>query len=67
MPKWSLRDLRAKRTEKKALAPGMREMLMELDGVYEREDVASPAPKRAAVEEQPSSHEAEERAASASG
>ena len=67
MPKWSLRDLRAKRTEKKALGPAMREMLLELDGVYEREDVASPAPSRTHVEEHPSTQEAEDRTPSASG
>jgi hypothetical protein len=35
MPKWSLRDLVAKRTEKKTLDPQMRDMLLSLDGVYE--------------------------------
>jgi len=35
MPKWSLRDLVAKRTEKKKLDPQMRDMLLSLDGVYE--------------------------------
>jgi len=35
MPKWSIRDFWGKRTEKKALNPGMRDMLMSLDGVYD--------------------------------
>jgi hypothetical protein len=33
--KWSIRDLWGKRTEKKALNPDMRDMLLSLDGVYE--------------------------------
>jgi len=35
MAKWSIRDLWGKRTEKKALNPDMRNMLLSLDGVYE--------------------------------
>ena len=35
MAKWTIRDLWGKRTEKKALNPDMRNMLMSLDGVYE--------------------------------
>jgi hypothetical protein len=33
--KLSIRDLWGKRTEKKALNPDMRDMLLSLDGVYE--------------------------------
>jgi hypothetical protein len=35
MPKWSIRDFWGKRTEKKALNPDMRDMLLSLDGVYD--------------------------------
>ncbi len=35
MPKWSIRDLWGKHTEKKTLNPEMRDMLLSLDGVYE--------------------------------
>ena len=45
MVKLSIRDLWGKRTEKKALKPEVRNMLMSLDGVYEpREPAASPHP-----------------------
>jgi hypothetical protein len=45
MPKWSIRDLWGKHTEKKTLNPEMRNMLMSLDGVYEPKDTVDPQPK----------------------
>ncbi|HEX4746647.1 MAG TPA: hypothetical protein VFU99_07165 [Gaiellaceae bacterium] len=47
MPKWSLRGLRGKRTEKQALSPEMREMLLKLDGVYDPRVAPAPAPDAA--------------------
>ena len=37
MPKWSIRDLWGRLTQKKALNPEMRNILMSLDGVYDAE------------------------------
>lgn len=34
MPKWSIRDLWGKATQKKELKPEVRSMLLDLDGVY---------------------------------
>ena len=36
MVKWSFRDRWGKLTEKQELTPEMREMLLQLEGVYER-------------------------------
>jgi hypothetical protein len=35
MAKWSIRDLWGRLTQKKAMNPEMRSMLLSLDGVYE--------------------------------
>ena len=35
MAKWSIRDLWGRLTQKKAMNPEMRNMLLSLDGVYE--------------------------------
>ena len=35
MPKWSIRDLWGRLTQKKALNPEMKNMLLSLDGVYD--------------------------------
>jgi hypothetical protein len=51
MPKWSLRDLWGKRTEKKALNPEMRDMLLKLDGVYDPH-VSPSGPPAGAPQEQ---------------
>jgi hypothetical protein len=40
MPKWSIRDLWGRLTQKKAMKPEVRDMLLSLDGVYEQ-----PAPE----------------------
>lgn len=52
MPKWSLRDLWGKRTEKEALNPEMRDMLLKLDGVYDTPVAAPSASAPAAAPEQ---------------
>ena len=49
MPKRSIRDLWGKLTEKKAMKPEVRDMLLSLDGVYEpraRPDASKTAPDR---------------------
>jgi len=38
MSKWSIRDLWGRLTQKKALNPDMKNMLMSLDGAYEPKD-----------------------------
>jgi hypothetical protein len=60
MPKWSIRDLWGKLTEKKALKPEVRDTLMSLDGIYhqpsskgvrpasDREQPAETSPKTSA-------------------
>ena len=45
VPKLSFRGLIARKTEKKALTPQMRDMLVRLDGVYEQRPSNEP-PKR---------------------
>jgi hypothetical protein len=54
MPKWSLRDLWGKRTEKKALNPEMRDMLLKLDGVYDPHVATSERSNGAPAESGPS-------------
>jgi hypothetical protein len=54
MPKWSLRDLWGKRTEKKALNPEMRDMLLKLDGVYDPQVTPSRPPAGAPSEQKQS-------------
>jgi hypothetical protein len=54
MPKLSLRDFWGKRTEKKALNPEMRDMLLKLDGVYEMPRSSSEPSPQPATEQQPS-------------
>jgi hypothetical protein len=51
MPKWSIRDFWGKRTEKKALNPDMRDMLMRLEGVYDPKSPAD-AERKAEPEQQ---------------
>jgi hypothetical protein len=41
MAKWSIRDLWGRLTQKKAMNPEMRNMLLSLDGVYEPKPSAS--------------------------
>jgi hypothetical protein len=41
MAKWSIRDLWGRLTQKKAMNPEMRNMLLSLDGVYEPKASAS--------------------------
>ena len=41
MAKWSIRDLWGRLTQKKAMNPEMRNMLLNLDGVYEPKPSAS--------------------------
>jgi hypothetical protein len=55
MPKLSIRDFWGKRTEKKALNPDMRDMLLSLDGVYEPKggEDAGPAADREQPDEAP--------------
>jgi hypothetical protein len=48
MAKWSLRDLWGRLTQKKAMNPEMRNMLLKLDGVYEPK-----APGSAETEQSP--------------
>ena len=41
MAKWSIRDLWGRLTQKKAMNPEMRNMLLSLDGVYDPKALAS--------------------------
>jgi hypothetical protein len=57
MPKLSIRDLWGRLTQKKAMNPEMRNMLLKLDGVYDpkapRAGETEPAPERSAQEHTP--------------
>ena len=46
LKRW-IRDLWGKHTEKKALNPEVRNMLVDLDGVYEKNDSHDPRPNAA--------------------
>jgi hypothetical protein len=54
MAKWSIRDLWGRLTQKKAMNPEMRNMLLKLDGVYQPKAPASgeaeQTPERSAQE-----------------
>lgn len=45
MAKWSIRDLWGRLTQRKALNPDMRDMLLSLDNVYEPKGPASGEPQ----------------------
>ena len=45
MAKWSIRDLWGRLTQKKALNPDVRDMLLSLDNVYEPKSPASGEPQ----------------------
>jgi hypothetical protein len=57
MTKLSIRDLWGRLTQKKAMNPEMRNMLLKLDGVYDpkapRSGETEPAPERSAQEHTP--------------
>ena len=59
MPKWSMRNLRSRHSERKTLNPEMRTMLTSLDGVYDPK-----APVGVQEDERDQQDEAPERAAS---
>jgi hypothetical protein len=59
MPKWSIRNLWSRHSERKTLNPEMRTMLTSLDGVYDPK-----APTIAEDSERDQHDEAPERAAS---
>jgi hypothetical protein len=56
LKRW-IRDLWGKYTEKKALAPEVRNMLVELDGVYEKNDSHDPRPIAASEQSLPETRE----------
>lgn len=53
MRKWSIRDLWGRLTQKKAMNPEMRNMLLSLDGVYEPKPSAPSASQEAPEQAQP--------------
>jgi hypothetical protein len=55
MAKWSIRDLWGRLTQKKAMKPEVRSMLLDLDGVYE--------PRKAVDPERDEQHDEPRRAA----
>ena len=55
MLRW-IRDLWGKHTEKKALTPGVRSMLVDLDGVYEQKDPGDSRPIAVSEENAPETH-----------
>jgi len=52
-----IRDLWGKHTEKKALTPEVRNMLVDLDGVYKQSDSGDPRPLAASKESVPETRE----------
>ncbi len=56
LTRW-IRDLWGKHTEKKALAPEVRNMLVDLDGVYEQNDSHASKPIAASEQSLPETHE----------
>lgn len=49
----SIRDLWGRATQKKAMKPEVRNMLLSLDGVYERREPADPKPDDQQHEDEP--------------
>ena len=60
MSKWSIRDLRARRTEKKAMKPEVRNILLSLDGVYEQRKAPGTEPEGAREQAAESARKASE-------
>ena len=53
MAKWSIRDLWGRLTQKKAMNPEMRNMLLKLDGVYEPKQPVSGVSEQSPEQAQP--------------
>jgi hypothetical protein len=53
MAKWSIRDLWGRLTQKKAMNPEMRNMLLKLDGVYEPKASAAAESQQTPEQAQP--------------